>query len=520
MENILQGSRRLSAVIAAIAFAMAGMNATGAAAPALHSDCSGALCGADGNSYTGHGVGIWTYRNDRNRAAVLDVALEGLRGNTVTLVFSNSSSAEAILDGDLAGRRPPPSPPPPSYAASKDPLPAMPYPSDTSGEARTWKVPQVAAGKMAPPRAFASRLRASAMIDGFHYRIWVADDDWTPHMQDQLPRLAAMLFGVPGYPGLLPQYLAVFPAAPWGTYQPHPANATLLSSTTREVDFVIAPNGAGNLQFFDSSQVGEGPDSNRALVMFVGSEALACNRTSICLDLSRPELAFATTNTLLHEFTHLVHYYQRELGTRTGAFDRWLKEAIASSQGFTLALSRFPSTSPLSFEIAPWFGGKYACSLTSAEGEAGTSQAGSCAQNYYSSGQAFLLYLVGQYGSDFYSKLLAANGSGVDAVDAAIRACGGPGFDEAFRRWGGMLALLPKDAPAGYGYPGTRVGGFVLPAIDGAAYAAQRRLPAPSHGPLTLAPYSHWPLVDASQRGSYRRHIVVPAGVAVTVYVQ
>jgi hypothetical protein len=60
----------------------------------------------------------------------------------------------------------------------------------------------------------------------------------------------------------------------------------------------------------------------------------------------------------------------------------------------------------------------------------------------------------------------------------------------------------------------------MLPAFDGASFAPLRQLPPPATGPITLAPYSHWPLVDVAQSGRYQRRVVIPPGVAVTVYVQ
>ncbi|WP_081052635.1 M30 family zinc metallopeptidase [Burkholderia cepacia] len=490
--------------------------------PAVRVDCRGRQCGASGDTYTGTGIGIWTYQNDSKQPIPLNVSLRGLNNNTVTLVFSNPGAEKALIDGDLASRGSAPIVgPPPFGLMPAGPLPDSGYPVPAAVKTRTWMVPQVPDGLL--PKAFPSTLRAEAGFGGFRYRIWVADEDWTERMQVQFPRLAALLFGTPSYPGMLSQYIDDYSVVPWGDYVPTRENVSLIPASIRDVDFVIAPNGAGNLQFFDASQASDAASSNQALMMFIGSDALACKNSlpALCVDFSSDDntLTAAFVNTMLHELTHLINFYQRAVRPGAqGRYDRWLEEAIASSHGFVTTLSRFPRLDPLFFEFGSWFSGRYACSLTSVDGLPGTSLESSCAQNYYSSGQAFLLYVIEQYGTQFYRALLDAKGRGIDAVDAAIRASGGTGFADAFRRWGGMLALLPADSPTGYGYPGTQVGDFRAPAIDGASFAALRKLP---HlvAPVTLEPYSHLPLVDWSQSGRYERRVILPAGAAVTIYV-
>ncbi|RKT98657.1 hypothetical protein C7H84_35865 [Burkholderia sp. Nafp2/4-1b] len=92
-------------------------------------------------------------------------------------------------------------------------------------------------------------------------------------MQRQLPLLAGLLFGSPGYDGIIDQYITDFGIQPWG---PRPASADndgLIPAEIRDIDIVIAPNGAGNIQFFDNAQLRRKPTSNEALALFVGSES-------------------------------------------------------------------------------------------------------------------------------------------------------------------------------------------------------------------------------------------------------
>jgi Peptidase M30 len=82
-----------------------------------------------------------------------------------------------------------------------------------------------------------------------------------------------------------------------------------------------------------------------------------------------------------------------------------------------------------------------------------------CLQNYYKGGQAFLVFLAQQYGTEIFTRLIEARGTGIDALDEAVRAVGGSGFKDAFRRWGAAPALPDAAAtPAGYGYPARTFG--------------------------------------------------------------
>lgn len=488
--------------------------------PVLETDCAGSNCGALPSAYKGKGVGVWAYSNDQSQPQTLSIDIDGLRNNEVTIVLSNPGNQTAKFAGDLARRREPTAAAGPALSFPETPV--EDYPLASSSEKHTWKVPQLADSDSASARQTPSTLRAQATIRGFRYRIWVADEQWTPHMQKQLPKVATLLFGSKRLPGLLQEYASDFRFKPWGAY-PHVAkNAGQIPATVKDINFVIAPNGAGNAQFFDSSQTGSGAQSNRALVLFVGSDALTCKDMPIgmCGNMNQEFFAFALSDNLLHELTHLIDHYQRHIKPeKSQVFDRWLKEAVASSHGFVVASTRFPRIDPRLTEIAGWFGGNYGCPLVSAEGEDGTPVSDQCSQNYYSSGQAFLLYLVHLYGTGFYQKLELAPGTGVDAVDAAIRASGGTGFKEDFRRWGGTLALLPVDALDGYGYPGVRVGTRKAPPIDTTVFAAVRRLP-PASGIAPLAPYSHSLIVDAEQSGRYKRTVIVPPQTSVTVLVK
>ncbi|WP_162999318.1 hypothetical protein [Burkholderia sp. Nafp2/4-1b] len=495
---------------------------TGNAATELRPDCRGVHCGAHELGFTGRGPGIWTYRNDGAQAEHLKISLSGLHRNTVTLVLTNAGTQPQAMPKGLRDHAPGTLPDAPFIPNLVDPLPGPAATTLITGQSRIWQVPQVGRSNVtAVPRPTRASVRAQARIDGFRYRIWVADEAWTPHMQRQLPLLAGLLFGTPGYDGIIDQYITDFGIQPWG---PRPASADndgLIPAEIRDIDIVIAPNGAGNIQFFDNAQLRRKPTSNEALALFIGSDGLACTQgnEALCVNLASREIVFALANNLLHELTHLVHYYYRAV--RPGEarrYETWLEESVSSAHGYIVAMSRFPHTPVQMTEFLPWFGGKYVCSLTSIDGSPGTSLTGPCVQNYYHGGQAFIVFLAHEYGTRIFRALLNAHGRGADALDEAIRACGGAGFADAFRRWGSLLAILHGPMPAGYAIPAVRVGSHVVPAFDATKFAPFRKLPAPI--PDAIGPYSHLPIMDGQHSGDYRRELDIAPGVAITLYAQ
>ena len=494
----------------------------------LKAGCSGKNCGIDGNNYTGKGLGVWSYENISDSTKLLKIAISGLQNNQVTLVFSNLSDKQQTLQKNLKslGNKVKPE----FSINTTDPIPTDLQNSPQAPlEKQTWKVPQIEVQNVNPTfLEFPSTLRSQTTIGEFTYKIWVANEEWTSHMQESFPYLASGLFGTPSYPGLLKQYLTDYNTQPWGNYPSTEENNLLISPNLREINIVIAPTGKTfGLQFFDNSQLHKtsktNPNSNEALIVFADSSLFSCRKVpeGLCIQKESRDQLFNILNTFTHELNHLISFYQRGvlLGSKK-RFETWLEEAIASSHGYIVASSRFPNTSPLFVEFTSWLSGNYSCTLNSNEGAPGNQITNkNCSQNYYKSGQAFLVFLVHQYGTGIYRELLKAKGTGIDALDEAIQAMGGKGFKDAFRRWGSMLALPNANSlPEGYGYPGRKIGEYTVPALDGKNFTNLRLLNDTL--PDIIEPYSHLPLVEAKLSGTYTKELQIPPGVSLTVYVQ
>jgi hypothetical protein len=490
--------------------------------PSLAPDCIGIHCGADGQRYTGEGLGAWSYTNKSSHAVSLAINLSGLSHNQVTLVFSNLSHQMQNMPVGLTAR-----------GSTSAPLPPLPpqiqnlLPTDESLslqvplETTVWKIPRIGQNAdIASVTNSPATLRSQTSINGFTYKLWVVDTEWISHAQRLTASMSSLLFGTPTYPGLLPQYLAFFPLAPWGNYPLTAENQQVISPASRTVNIVIAPTGG---DFFRSDDLYQSASSNESVMFFLNSDGYRCAEEAQwqCFDIEDGMAPFLLPNVALHELTHLIHYYQRPiLLGENQQFDKWLREAIASSQGDSVAISRFPNIPPFLQILTPWVSGAYACPLVSNQGQPGTEvHSGPCSQNYYKSGPAFISFLVHQYGTEIYQEFVKAKGSGIDVLDTAIRARGGLGFEEAFRRWGAMLALPKSDQlPNGYGYPATSIGNYFIPALKAENYAYFRK--APTVLPPQIEPYSHLFLVDHDQSNQYQREIQVPPGVALSVYIQ
>ena len=493
--------------------------------PGLQVACSGPNCGAEAERYTGSGLGAWSYENTTAGTQPLKIELGGLEGNDVTLVLTNPTAQPQTLQGEWVGRGTvSPVAPPPFVPNTTDVVPSGEVPAPPTAEQQTWIVPQGAGTEDVSYLPYAATLRSQLTQEGFTHKLWVADEAWTPRFREIFPVLAAGFFGSDQYPGLLPQYLADFGVQPWGDYPQIAANNALVSPQARDVHYVMAPTGGAT--FFDSDQLrlpSAFPNSNGALMVFIDSAPFACEGVPAgeCIDGTVPDIYTPTFGVFLHELTHLFQSYQRTVVREDKTLEPWLNEAMATAYGYTVAASRFPAGYFNLAEIAGWVSGGYACSLTANSGKVGFPvEDENCLQNYYKSGQAFVVFLAQQYGTGIFTQLVEAEGTGIDALDEAIKGSGGPGFKDAFRRWGAMLAL-PDTVPEGYGYPAKKFDTsdqWEIPALGGEDFAPFRQLITPF--PETIKAYSHLPLVDVAQSGPYTREVQVPPGTILSVYVK
>lgn len=519
---------------------------------ALAPDCVGLNCGAaNGDTFSGHGVGLWRYANTGTDVVNLPVSIQGVDGRWISLIYTNANDAPVampdlpLLQPAVAARLKPAT----RQAAANRPdrtntLPRMVRDFDprthlSSPPSTARRAPRA----VAPPRKFAQgatrdwfisepdssitvrsatlRRKASAP-DGRTINFWVEDSEYgdskfsAAHAEQFAQRFAsgdasvyAMVTGIAG--------------APWGA---HPYGDALIAPD-QEMDIVFVnfdhdrrPFGMVGY-FWSLNNFPRDPNdddlkhSNESLAFFVDTESLYLPEGGEGMQV--------LLNTLAHELTHMINFYQRGVrmtGLEPGAyydFEVFLEEMSALMMEDIIGLSLDPLFHTLRDNGFPgWLHqGMDNCSLIDWNNAPGTS----CFSYYVA--PSFGGYLLRQYGLDFYKGLLrnGASTASLPVLDDAIRQAGGPGYAEALRRWSTMAALLPSaGSPQGFGMPLRREGGFTLPAIEGPDYAYAMTWPAAV--PATLSGHALFPVLRLPAGKVYREVVPVPPGTTLSVVVQ
>ncbi len=507
----------------------------GSISGALSVACSGAQCGAaDAQTYRGSGVGVWRYDNSASGAtASVPIALGGVSGRTVTLVFTNVSDNDVTMPAISASVVEPPSsatqqkpgdvmrmpgvnviPPhirdyqPPIERASQAPRQdrvVAAVSAAAEGDTREWLD--------ADGRSFLATLaRRWAATDGRMLNIWVQDGErGDAKISDAL--LDSMQAKFSSNQNSIYPIVTDLVGAPWGE-----TVGGGFIGPDQDLHIVLAnltPDRApwGLVGYFFSANAflkTYEPLSNEAVALFLDTETLYLGGA-----LGRN----TGYTTLAHEMTHMVNFYQR--AARIGArpdyrFAVWLEETSALMMEDLLAERVIPGFNPLrDSDFANWLRQSQNCDYIRAWEP---SPGASCFS--YPIAANFGGYLLRHYGIGFYRDLVRSTSStdSFTLLDQAIKRAGGAGVRAALRDWGAALALLPATSPSGFGYPRREEDGYVLPAVNGPDYASSRNLPA--RAPSVLKASGHFPVVRRPSGATYSETVAVPPRSALTVVVQ
>lgn len=496
-------------------------------------DCSGEHCGAQGsNDYSGNGVGIWRYTNTGMNTVEVPVNLLGTAGRAATLVFTNNSAAGQIMSQvPLANRVPRDSARPASGDLNSRPYnmipsrirdysppltraaaaPARPderlsltRKANLIGSGRTWNdIDQT-------PRATTLR-RTTQTPDGRQVNLWLEDGELgEQRVSNALLDTLINRFAL-GNESIY--NLATNVAGqPWG-----PHDIPGLIDSDQPIDIVLlnfdrdsAPYGlVGFFWALNNFTRAVEPASNESLAFFLDTETLY---------LAGEAGLRVQMDTLVHEFVHMILFYQRDVLIGTQAvFDTWLEELAAMMMEDLLNNSLDPAYNAMQLDHLPaWLStGNFNCDITQWD------------ENYSSDCFSYVVlrpfgaWLLRHYGVDFYRELLSDNSSvmSTEVLDNAIRRAGGAGFGDAVRRWGTALALLPGDtSPQGFGFPSRVEQGFTLPSINGPDYESIRRVP--SFRPFLLKAWGHFPVLRSGLDDTFTEVISVPPQTTLSVIVQ
>lgn len=506
--------------------------------------CTGASCGAtDATTYSGQGVGVWSYTNATAAEQPVAVGLRNLGTRPVTLIYTNT--------GDAAVALPPITLTPPAAAAQgiaaqqslsaaqlvnqipqrvRDFKPSLPAPVAGQsvqpsravsaavlpvGSQRSWFVNTESPTVETRSATLRRQTTAPTPTGTRTINLWLEDSEYgSAKVSDALLDTVIQRFA--SGPDSVHALVTGLAGQPWG-----PQAHSELIAADQPIDIVFVnftpdsqPYGllgyfwavnnfkrtAGNSQF---------QYSNESLSFYMDTETLY---------LGGANGLTTQISTLSHEFIHMINFYQR--GALKGSdymFDTFLEEMSALMSEDILAERLTPGTNPMrDGRITGWMSKPgFNCDLASWASDVNATCFG------YNITGSLGAYLLRQHGVGFYQQMLR-NTSSPDSLQVlgnAIAQAGGPSLPVTLQRWGANIALLPSSGPAGYGWPARTDQGFTLVGIDGQRYAAARRLPATV--PAQLAARGHFPFVrQPDAQGLYQEQLRVPAGTTLTAIVQ
>lgn len=496
-----------------------------------------ASCGTvDDHTYAGSGVGVWQSVNASASAVDVPLSISGVKGQDVTLVFSNMT----------AGAQPMP---PISLTASYYPsIAASQLRLDDGAETEKARIAEfnrngwvALAGAKAsgPSRSIVAGPTASVLNDT---KTWYHSDNtarsatllrqttlsdsttlnvWVETSENDPTKISSSILDsiVTGFAsgGKIYDMLKSVGGPVWGTHN----YSNLIPGSGQPLDIVIlnfdrnaTPYGMVGY-FFSRNNVARGasnPYSNESVSLYLDSETLY---------MGGPAGLQAMLMTMAHEGMHMQNFYRR--GVVAGApyqFDTWLEEASAMMMEDFASHTIDPTYNNVRDVRFPNYvgykAGSYNCSLLD-----WTPFGASC--DSYSVSGAFGGFLDRQLGLGFFKNLLT-NTSSTDSVTVLDNAIKGTvpasGFTDQLRRFAATAtSLMPAaSSPAGFGYPTRLDSGFVLPLIDPAAQAPYRTLT--QSVPTTLQPYGSLPVVRKAVNGTYSETVKIPAGTTLSVVIQ
>lgn len=511
-------------------------------------------CGAvDGSTYAGAGTGVWQVSNTGSLAKDFPLAIKGLTGQLVTLVFTNESAQEVAMPSlqilsSSTTLAPTLSK---SMAGGGDSADAgTAFNADVAnfnrdGFARLLSTPTAAAGVAAKLSALSAPTAPAATYtvgqqrtvylldrsqrtvrlagqratgDGTVVNVWVETSEIDP------ARVSATLSdrvrdAFAGAGGIYDMLVKV--GGPlWG---PH-GHTELLPGSGQPIDIFLVnfdrnaqPYGMGGYFWgLNNFKTGAGQlaYSNESLSMYMDTETMY-------LDGERGLRQVVTA--LAHEGMHMQNFYRRSVSMGSQfAFDDWLEEMSALMMEDWASYALDTSHNAIRDARLPYYlnyrgSGSYNCELTRWD------PMGTVCESYAVVG-SFGGYLNRQFGLGFFQSVLRSTGltDSAAVLEAAIKAQRpDSGIGQELRRFSSAAAgLVPLSAGvAGYSMPMRNDDGLQLVAMDPAALGESGR-GLPAAVPSTLKGFASFPVSRFRLTGSYKETVRVPQGSTLTVVIR
>ncbi|WP_373791300.1 M30 family zinc metallopeptidase [Delftia acidovorans] len=539
-----------TAIALALGAVLAGCGGGGGGGPSgpssqLTAACSGTACGAaNATTYSGQGVGVWSYTNTTQAEQQIPVALTNLGSKQVTLIYTNNGDASVPMPALTL------TPPAATTATAQKSLSAAPATgnqiperirnfkprltaADTQarqsikpqaaailpvGSQRSWFV-ETGSSKIETRQATLRRQASVPTPTGTRtINVWLEDSEYdAAKVSDAMLDTLVQRF-TSGSDAVYP-LITGLSGEPWGA---HSYSNLIDPDQPLDIVFVnFVPDRTpyGLLGYFWSLNNFKAdpadPDvkySNQSLSFYMDTETLYLDP------------AAGMTNqisTLSHEFVHMTNFYRRSVQlSKPGtdyAFDTFLEEMSAMMGEDIVAQRVTPGFNSIASGRAPSWLSRSGFNCDPAAWSADT--AAPCFG--YDVNGSLGAYLVRQYGVGFYKQLLS-NTTSTDSLQVlgnAIQQAGGPTLPVAVQRWGANIALLPADSPGGFGWPARTEQGFTLAAINGSSLASSRVLPTTV--PVNLNARGHFPFLrQPDAQGTYQEQLRVPAGSTLTAVVR
>lgn len=539
-----------TAIALALGAVLAGCGGGGGGGPSgpssqLTAACSGTACGAaNATTYSGQGVGVWSYTNTTQAEQQIPVALTNLGSKQVTLIYTNNGDASVPMPALTL------TPPTATTATAQKSLSAAPATgnqiperirnfkprltaADTQarqsikpqaaailpvGSQRSWFV-ETGSSKIETRQATLRRQASVPTPTGTRtINVWLEDSEYdAAKVSDAMLDTLVQRF-TSGSDAVYP-LITGLSGEPWGA---HSYSNLIDPDQPLDIVFVnFVPDRTpyGLLGYFWSLNNFKAdpadPDvkySNQSLSFYMDTETLYLDP------------AAGMTNqisTLSHEFVHMTNFYRRSVQlSKPGtdyAFDTFLEEMSAMMGEDIVAQRVTPGFNSIASGRVPSWLSRSGFNCDPAAWSADT--AAPCFG--YDVNGSLGAYLVRQYGVGFYKQLLS-NTTSTDSLQVlgnAIQQAGGPTLPIAVQRWGANIALLPADSPSGFGWPARTEQGFTLAAINGSSLASSRVLPTTV--PVNLNARGHFPFLrQPDAQGTYQEQLRVPAGSTLTAVVR
>ncbi|MGF6779380.1 M30 family zinc metallopeptidase [Paraburkholderia sp. GAS334] len=522
------------------------VNVPSGSVQALQPACTG--CSAvDASTYSGSGTGVWQADNIGTSPTNVPLSINGLRGQKVTLVFTNESSANqtmpgialtqsmtvahSLLQSESA-----------ASAQGEDPTLAAIRQFNYKGWAdlaSAAKSQAVMRSQVAVPSSPSASYSVNAQRD-FYYsdlslrhttleeqattqdgttiNLWVENTELgTTQMTPALIHTLLMSYAQPG--GIYDMVTGVGGKL----YGPN-SQTVLIDGTNQPIDLVVLNfnhdgKAFGTIGYFwglndFKKGTGQSAYSNESISLYLDSETLYLGGASGFQQM---------LTTMAHESTHMQNFYRRAvlMGSQY-AFEPWLEEMSAMMMEDWTSFNIDPTHAFNAIRDVRFYDfmtynnhGSYNCGLTN-----WTPFATDC-ESYSVSG-SFGGFLNRQLGLAFYKALLTNKGQ-TDSLailnDVINQIRPGSSVQQELRHFSAAAeGLIPATTNvAQYAFPARSEGGFTLPAIDPTSSEYPRALPAAV--PAVLMSLGSFPVVRPAVTGTYTETVRVPPGTTLSVII-